>query len=115
MTVWVAHQMGYAEQLNTTFSQSNYLDESIAKQIATDLKHEWLFKALDHGNFLKNIDDIAKITGGGGGYGGLAHGKSMYDLMNFDSFGIVHTGQIGDAIIGTFYEKPINKQTLCNW
>jgi asparagine synthase (glutamine-hydrolysing) len=107
MTVWVAHQMGYTEQLNTTFSQSNYLDETIAKKIATDLKHEWLFKALDHGNFLKNIDDITRITYGGGLYAGLAHGKSMYDLINTEPFGIMHTGQIGDAIIGTFYKKPI--------
>lgn len=107
MTVWVAHQMGYTEQLNTTFSQSNYLDETIAKKIATDLKHEWLFKALDHGNFLKNIDDITRITYGGGFYAGLAHGKSMYDLVNSEPFGIMHTGQIGDAIIGTFYKKPI--------
>jgi len=44
MTVWVAHDLGYTDQLNITFSQSNYLDETIAKQIAADLKHEWLFK-----------------------------------------------------------------------
>jgi asparagine synthase (glutamine-hydrolysing) len=107
MTVWVAHQLGYTEQLNTTFSQSNYLDETIAKEIAIDLKHDWLFKALDHGNFLKNIDEITRLTYGGGSYAGLAHGKSMYDLVNFEPFGIAHTGQIGDAIIGTFYKKPI--------
>lgn len=106
MTVWVAHQMGYTQQLNTTFSQSNYLDFSIAQKIATDLQHEFLFKALDHGNFLKNIDDISRITYGGASYFGLAHGKSMYDLVDFNSFGIMHTGQIGDAIIGTFYTKP---------
>lgn len=106
MTVWVAHQMGYATQLNTTFSQSAYLDETIAKQIATDLGHEWVFKALDHGNFLKYIDEVTRITFGGGSYHGLAHGKSMYDLLDINKYGIMHTGQIGDAIIGTFYEKP---------
>lgn len=107
MTVWVAHQMGYSEQLNITFSQSNYLDETIAKEIATDLQHTWLFKPLDHGNFLKEIDTVTKITYGGGTYAGLAHGKSMYDLLNFDPYGIAHTGQIGDSIIGTFYKKPV--------
>src|SRR5690606_29863601 len=50
MTVWVAHELGYSNQLNLTFSQSNYLDETIAKEIAIELKHEWLFKALDNGN-----------------------------------------------------------------
>jgi asparagine synthase (glutamine-hydrolysing) len=103
MTVWVAHELGFIDQLNTTFSQSNYLDETIAKQISTELNHDWLFKALDHGNFLKNIDDITSISYGGGNYFGLAHGKSLYDLIDFEKFGIMHTGQIGDAIVGTFF------------
>jgi len=106
MTVWVAHEMGYREMLNTTFSQSNYWDETIAKRIAADLKHEFVFKALDNGLFLKNIDDIAKITYGGAPYYGLAHGKGLYDLLDLDPYGIIHTGQIGDSIIGTFYSEP---------
>lgn len=106
MTVWVAHQLGYTEQLNTTFSQSNYLDFTIAQQIATDLKHEFLFKALDHGNFIKNLDDITPLTYGNANFFGLAHGKSLYDLINFEPFGIMHTGMIGDAIVGTFFRTP---------
>lgn len=106
MTVWVAHQLGYTEQLNTTFSQSNYLDFTIAQQIATDLKHEFLFKALDHGNFIKNLDNITPLTYGNTNFFGLAHGKSLYDLINFEPFGIMHTGMIGDAIVGTFFKTP---------
>ena len=49
MTVCVAHDLGYTDQLNLTFSKSNYLDETIPKKIADDLKHEWLFKSLDNG------------------------------------------------------------------
>lgn len=106
MTVWVAHQMGYTEQLNTTFSQSNYLDFTIAQQIATDLQHDFLFKALDHGNFIKDIDKVTELTYGNANFFGLAHGKSMYDMLNFEPYGIVHTGMIGDSIIGTFFKKP---------
>jgi asparagine synthase (glutamine-hydrolysing) len=105
MTVWVAHQMGYSEQLNTTFSQSNYLDFTIAQQIATDLHHDFLFKALDHGNFIRDIDNITALTYGNANFFGLAHGKSLYDIIDFEPFGIVHTGMIGDAIIGTFFKK----------
>lgn len=105
MTVWVAHEMGYKEQLNTTFSQSNYLDFSIAQEIATDLKHDFLFKALDHGNFVKDIDNVTRLTYGNANFFGLSHGKSMYDAINFEPYGIVHTGMIGDAIIGTFFKK----------
>lgn len=108
MTVWVAHDLGYTDQLNITFSQSNYLDETIAKQIATDLKHEWLFKALDNGNFLKNLDKTTKISGGNVLYYGLAHGLSLYDYLNFDDLGILHSGQLGDVVISTFY-STLNK------
>lgn len=105
MTVWVAHQMGYTDQLNTTFSQSNYLDFTIAQQIAIDLHHDFLFKALDHGNFIRDIDQVTALTYGNANFFGLAHGKSLYDIINFEPYGIVHTGMIGDAIIGTFFKK----------
>lgn len=105
MTVWVAHEMGYSDQLNITYSQSNYLDFSIAQKIATDLHHDFLFKALDGGDCIRLIDDVTSITYGSANFFGLAHGKSMEDLINYDRFGIIHTGQIGDSIIGTFFKK----------
>lgn len=106
MTVWVADQMGYANQLNTTFSQSNYLDFTIAQQIATDLHHDFIFKPLDHGDFIKNLDEITPITYGSTCFFGISHGKSLYDKINFEPYGIMHTGMIGDAVIGTFFRKP---------
>lgn len=102
MTCWVAHEMGYTDQVNFTFSQTNYLDETIAKEIASDLKHDWLFKSLDNGNFLEEIDAINKITGGNALYYGLAHANSFYKFLNFDNLGMVHTGQLGDVVIGSF-------------
>ena len=105
MTVWVAHQMGYTDQLNITYSQSGYLDFSIAQQIAIDLHHDWLFKPLDGGDCIDMIDDITPISYGGSNYFNLAHGKSMEDLINYEPFGIIHTGQIGDSVIGTFFKK----------
>lgn len=105
MTVWVAHQMGYSDQLNITFSQSGYLDFSVAQQIAIDLHHDWLFKPLDGGDCIGLIDKVTPITYGSANFFGLAHGKSMEDLINYDPFGIIHTGQIGDSIIGTFFKS----------
>lgn len=105
MTVWVAHQMGYQDQLNITFSQSGHLDFSIAQRIATDLHHDWLFKPLDGGDCIRLIDDVTRITYGSANFFGLANGKGMEDLINYDSFGIIHTGQIGDSIIGSFFKK----------
>ncbi|WP_299534710.1 hypothetical protein [Ulvibacterium sp.] len=105
MTSWVAHKMGYVDQLNLTFSQSDYLDETIAKKIATDLKHEWIFKALDNGTFLKDIDEINRLTGGSILYYGLAHSNSILKYINFDNLGLVHTGLLGEYVIGCFIPR----------
>lgn len=105
MTVWVAHDLGYTDQLNLTFSQSNYLDETIPKQIAADLKHEWIFKALDNGTFLYNIDEVTKVSGGNVLYYGIAHGMSLYKYINYDNLGIMHSGQLGDVVVSTFFSS----------
>lgn len=105
MTVWVGDQLGYSDQLNLTYSQSGYLDFSVAQQIATDLHHDWLFKPLDGGDCIKDIDDVSRITYGSANFLGLAHGRSMENLINYDSFGVIHTGQLGDVIIGSYLNK----------
>ena len=105
MTVMVAHELGYTKQLNTTFSQSNYFDFTVPQQIATDLHHDFIFKTLDGGDFMDKIDEITPITYGSTCYFGISHGKSLYDNINFEPYGLIHTGMIGDAIIGTFFKK----------
>lgn len=105
MTTWVAHELGYLEQLNVTFSQTDYLDETIAKSIARDLKHEWLFKALDNGNYLKNIDEMIEINFGICLYSGNAHVNNFMNTFNFENYGVYHTGQLGDVILGTYYSS----------
>lgn len=111
MTSLVAHDLGYIEQLNFTFSQSGYLDETIAKKIASDLKHEWIFKALDNGLFLKDIDSIALISGGNALYYGLAHGNSALKFINFNTLGVLHSGQLGDVIIGSYGQGDPNDRS----
>ncbi|OIP84479.1 MAG: hypothetical protein AUK44_02440 [Porphyromonadaceae bacterium CG2_30_38_12] len=106
MTVLMAHKMGYTEQLNFTFSQANYLDEQIAKQIAIDHHHEFLFQALDGGNYLRPIDEIVSYNDGLILYSGAAHVLKSCQNINFDSYGLVHTGLIGDAVLGSFLSKP---------
>ena len=101
MTSWVAHQMGYVDQINLTYSQSDYLDETIPKKIAADLRHEWIFKALDNGTFLKDIDEISTISGGNALYYGLAHSNSICKYLNYDTLGMSHTGQLGEVVIGS--------------
>lgn len=44
MTAWVAHTMGYTNMLNYTFSQTDYLDEKVPKQITDKLKQSGCLK-----------------------------------------------------------------------
>lgn len=102
MNTWVANEMGYKDNvLNITFSENDQLDEKIPKQIATDLKHEWLFKSLNNGNCMYDIDEIMKKCSGEVSYGTL-HGHYMLKNLNFKSHGVLHTGMIGDVVIGVF-------------
>lgn len=111
MTVWVAHELGYQKQLNLTFCQSNYLDFQIAQEIATDLKHDFLFKALDNGNCIYDIDNVTKLTGGSACFFGVSHTKSLFDLINYDEYGLVHTGELGDVIIGSYLKGTMEYGT----
>lgn len=112
MNTWVAHEMGYKDNvLNITFSETSQFDEEIPKQIASDLKHEWLFKALDNGKCLNYIDEIIEKSCGEVHYGTLSHGYFMMKDLNYNNYGILHTGQIGDVIIGDFGES---KKKLSN-
>lgn len=105
MTSLIGHKLGFRNQLNITFSQSGYLDESIAQQIASDYNHDWLFKSLDTGNYLTLVDEITEYTGGNVLYYGLAHGYSLTKLMNLSGFGILHSGQLGDVVLGTYFSS----------
>lgn len=103
MTVWVAHEMGYTDQTNIDFSQSYYLDFKISQQIAIDLHHDYFFHSLDGGDFIPRYRFLSQLTYGSGFM--LGHGYSMEQLINYEPFGIFHTGQIGDSVIGTFFKK----------
>lgn len=102
MTSVVAHELGYSHQTNITFSQSDYWDEIIPKRMARDLHHEWVFKSLDDGMWLMNADEITKITGGNVFYRGSAHGESLFQKINWNKFGMIHSGQMGDVTIGCY-------------
>lgn len=106
MVVLMADKLGYREQLNFTFSQSNYLDELIAKKIASDYGHEFLFQSLDNGNYLKDIDKAVFYNDGLITYSGSAHVMMNIGNMNFSQYGMIHTGMVGDAVIGSFLSQP---------
>ena len=109
MTSLVADDLGFKKQMNVTFSQSGYWDEIIPQQITEDYKHDWIFKNLDSGLWLLDFEEVIKRTGGNVLYHGQAHGRSLMNNLNTSSYGIDHTGQLGDVFVGrTYAGKPIN-------
>ena len=68
------------------------------------------FKALDNGLWLyDNIDQITEISGGNVAYSGLAHTNSLLKYLNFNEVGLIHSGQLGDVIIGASYSNVKGK------
>ncbi|MCM1251807.1 MAG: asparagine synthase-related protein [Clostridium sp.] len=105
MVSWVAHAMGYVDQVNFTYSRTNYHDERISKQIAAYLKHEYLFRPLEDLKWMYDIENIVAQNNGAALYTGITGGGRTLALLRMDQFGIEHTGMLGDVIIGTYHDK----------
>lgn len=104
--------IAYANKLNFkdvtcfTFSQNNYLDEKIAKKICSDNHMEFIFYSLDNGTYLmRNVDNIINSNDGLIFYLGAAHIYNCLKKLSLHDYGLVHTGQLGDAILGTYLDK----------
>lgn len=116
MNILNAHEMGYSNLYSLTFSESNYLDESIAKKISSDYGFDFIFHSLDNGNYLKNIEQAVDLNDGLALYSGAAHVQFSLNLLNWEKFGLLHTGQTGDAVMGSFLKaeehKDVDRETI---
>jgi len=112
MTSWVAHEMGYTNQLNLCFAQQNSLDHTIAQNIAHDLEHTWHFMPLDGGDMLRDVDEVTQHTGGNVVYYGQAHTRRILQEIvaknSSTTLGMLHTGMLGDVVIGSYLQTPNN-------
>ena len=106
MNITYAKKLKYKDLLCITFSQSDYLDEKIAKKIASDFNYEFLFYSLDNGNYLMDIKKPLLANSGLILYSGAAHSLSMLSLIDWIDFGLLHTGQIGDLVLGSYLLRP---------
>ncbi|MFC5195457.1 hypothetical protein ACFPH8_08975 [Bizionia hallyeonensis] len=101
MTTLVGHKLGYKAINTITFSSPNYWDEIIAKQIAKKFKlNNFLYK-IDSGNHLKEFDFSLHVNGGLLSYFVANQIHDFYNKIDFASYGLIHTGQVGDAIVGS--------------
>lgn len=113
MVNWVAYDMGYNPVTSITFSQTGYTDHLIAQAISKELGCEWLFKSLDDGLFMQDMEKLMGFNNGMTSYSGQAHLNSMVEKINFSDYGLLHTGQLGDVVIGSYsrthnYNPPVH-------
>lgn len=112
MTTFIAHELGYADQTNITFSQSDYWDDIIPKAMARDLRHQWIFKSLDDARWLMTADEITEVTGGNVFYQGSAHANSLYKAIDWARYGLIHSGQLGDVTISCHIKSNDEKYNV---
>lgn len=92
------------------FSQSGYLDETISRQIAKDYKIPYTFQSLDGGTYLKYIDKLTELSEGCGLFTGGIHIQYAFENLKNKDFKIVHSGSIGDGILGGFNTVPYRRK-----
>ena len=105
MVSWVASDLGFKGAVNINFCQSGYLDELIAKEIARDLRNELLLEPMDDASFLLDVDQRVAENFGLTLYSGMTGGVRLYGNIDMESFGVIHTGAIGDVAPGSFLKS----------
>lgn len=105
MTSWVAHDLGYTNQINLTYCKKGYLDFDIAASVSLDLGHTFFYMPLDDFGWYTNIDDNTQKLNGASLYVGSTGASRVLSCIRGCNCGIEHTGMVGDSIIGTFYSS----------
>jgi asparagine synthase (glutamine-hydrolysing) len=113
MNLLSARECGYDPLYTVTMSQSNYLDETIAKKISEYCGFNSIFHTLDGGNYLREIEGPVSANDGLVLYSGAAHLYRMLSFLEWRQFGLLHTGMLGDVVVGGTYlsgERQVKAQ-----
>lgn len=104
MVSWVAHDLGYTEQVNISYSKAGYLDNVISYKVAGSLGHEYLFKPLDDALWMYDMDEMVLKNNGAALGLGITGGNRLLRTLNRDLYGIEHTGMLGDVVLSSYYK-----------
>ena len=98
-----AKKLGFNNITCFTYSQSNYLDEKIAKKITSENNINWIFFPLDYGNhIIKYVDSIIDFNGGLFNYIGICNLYPWLRKLPLEKYGLLHTGTLGGEIFGEY-------------
>lgn len=106
MTNVVAQSLGFKNITNISYSQSSSSERRIAEKVAENLGQDLLYYPLDGGRCILDPEAILSLSGATSYYAAITGGKNVIERLNFDFFGLEHTGQLGDLIAGTSSKSP---------
>lgn len=109
LNVMLSDRLNYKNDV-FCFSQSNYADDNISKKIARDLNIKHTFIPLDGGNYLKNLRENNSICEGLIFYLSSAHFNYALEKIDLNNYGLIHTGQIGDGVLGGLISNLSSKK-----
>lgn len=110
MAVLYAEKLGQKPDEVFCFSQSEYLDHTISEKIARDYNIPYSFQSLDGGHYLKYIDELTTLSEGCGLFTGGVHIYYALENLRNKDFKLIHSGSIGDGILGGFNTAPYRKK-----
>lgn len=112
MVAWVANSLNYKNITNISYSQSMTNEQKYASEVSRVLGNEFIHKQLDDISFLYEPEEILKKNFGLASYEGITGGNQLLKSLNFNNYGLEHTGQLGDVVIGSYVSdydlKPID-------
>jgi asparagine synthase (glutamine-hydrolysing) len=104
MNVMAAAELGYRTQ-NFCFSEPGYADQRISEQISRDLGSPHSFVSLEGGDYVLDFEQNMAIHEGLIFYVSSAHYRYALSKIPCNNCSMIHTGQIGDAVLGGFMTK----------
>lgn len=94
MVNWVAHDMGYGSVANFHYSQSDSDEFKFASAVSRRLGNDFHAYELDNISFIFDLDKIISMNYGLAVYCGITGGERMLSSINFNKYGLEHTGQL---------------------
>lgn len=106
-----ACQLGYKTTC-ITMGEANCTDIRISSQICDDLNQEHLIYELNNGLYLSDIESAVEANGGTIMWPGFAHGYRLRQLIDLRGYGAIHSGDLGDVILGGSYYEGSEKNNI---
>jgi asparagine synthase (glutamine-hydrolysing) len=104
--VMTAVELGYRGITCLNFCQPGYTDETTARKIARSLNLELVFYSMAGGNYLLDLEKNLSYNQGQILLHGAAHLYAAISSLDLSGYGILHSGQLGDGLLGSFLHVP---------